>query len=373
MTTIQNLTAYKYRLYPTPEQELFFAKTFGCCRKLWNLMLFDRNEYYKIHHTALYNTPAQYKTSYPFLKEVDSLALANVQLQLNEAFKRFFKDPHTGHPKFKKKHHKKQSYTTNNQKGSIAVLDGYVKLPKIKKVKAVIHRPIPTEYTIKSATISKESSGRYYVSILCSYTTEVIEHTVDPKNTIGLDYKSNGLYMDSSGTSCNMPHYYRAAQKKLAKAQRKLRHKKVHSNNYQKQQVKVAKIHQHIANQRSDYLHKRSAEIANQYDAVFVETLNLRAMSNHGFGNGKATMDNGYSMFVTMLDYKLTRQGKSLVKVDKWYPSSQLCHICGFKQKLELNERVYNCPCCGLSIDRDYNAALNIKSEGLRMLSLTAE
>jgi putative transposase len=144
------------------------------------------------------------------------------------------------------------------------------------------------------------------------------------------------------------------------------------SNNYLKQLKKVNKIHKHISNQRLDNLHQKSTEIANQYDIVCVETLNMRAMSNKGFGNGKATLDNGYGMFLNMLAYKLSDRGKYLIKVDKWFPSSQICSCCSNRHPMSLSDRVYRCECCGLTIDRDVNAAINIKNEGLRLLKESA-
>lgn len=187
-----------------------------------------------------------------------------------------------------------------------------------------------------------------------------------------MDYKSDGLYVDSNGKTADMPHYYRKSDEKLAKSQRKLKHMIIGSNNYNKQQKRIAKIHRHIANQRKDFLHKESTAIAKQYSCVCVEALNMKAMSNKGFGNGKATLDNGYGMFLNMLCYKLQDRGGYFIKVDKFFPSSQLCHCCGFKNsKLkDLSIRRWDCPACGTkNIDRDINAAQNIKYEGLRLLS----
>ena len=188
----------------------------------------------------------------------------------------------------------------------------------------------------------------------------------------GLDYKSDGLYVSSEGDVADMPHYYREAQPSLARSQRKLRHKVKGSANWRKQQKKTAKISRHIANQRKDFLHKKSAEIANQYDLVCVEDLDMRAMSNKGYGNGKATLDNGYGMFLNMLEYKLHDRGKKLVKIDKWYPSSQTCSCCGSRKEMPLAERTYRCPVCGMEMDRDRNAAINIRNEGLRLLGLVS-
>mgnify|MGYP000079769382 CR=1 FL=1 len=362
--------AVKYRLYPTTEQKIMFAKTFGCCRKVYNLMLADKIACYKETKSFGKQTPAMYKKNYPFLKEVDSLALANVQLNLQGALKNCFdknRKRQNGFPKFKLSKHSRKSYTTNNQKGTVDIIDGrYIKLPKIGKIKAVIHRKPDADWIIKSATISQDSDGKFYASVLFEFATTITTVAISD-NVIGLDYKSDGLYMDSNGYCPSGHKYYRQNQEKLANAQKKLKHKTVGSNNYKKQQRKIAKIQKHTSNQRLDFLHKESTKIANLYDIVCVETLNMKAMSNKGFGNGKATMDNGYGMFLNMLGYKLADRGKYFVKVDKWYPSSQLCSCCGKQKKLTLTDRIYECD-CGLTINRDHNAAINIKNEGLRIL-----
>lgn len=362
--------AIKYRLYPTMEQKTMFVKTFGCCRKVYNLMLADKITCYKETGSFGKQTPAMYKKEYPFLKEVDSLALANVQLNLQRAFKNCFdkkRKKQTGFPKFKSVKRSRRSYTTNNQKGTVAIIDDkYIKIPKIGKVKAVIHREPNADWKIRSATISQDGDGKFYASILFEYNETITVVTIT-ENAIGLDYKSDGLYMDSYGYCPHGHKYYRENQTKLARAQRKLKHMVIGSNNYKKQQCRIAKIQKHTANQRADYLHKESTKIANLYDIVCVETLDMKAMSNKGFGNGKATLDNGYGMFLNMLEYKLAYRGKCFVKVDRWYPSSQLCSCCGKQKKLMLADRIYKCD-CGLTIDRDYNAAINIKNEGLRIL-----
>lgn len=370
--------AIKYRLYPNIKQEIYFAKVFGCTRKIWNLMLSDREESYKA--TGKQSAPSlkAYKKEHSYLKEVDSLALCNAYLDLEKAYKDFFTNPkHFGLPKFKSKKNKKESYTTNNQNGTIAIIDNkYIRLPKIGLVKAKIHRAPKNNWVLKSTTISKNRAGEYYASVLFEFEKEVKPvESVDA--VIGLDYKSDGLYTDSNGATLGSPKFFRKSQKKLAKAQRKLAKKKgfrkgeTKSNNYIKQLEKIAKIHNHISNQRKDFLHKESMKIANLYDLVCVESLNMKNMSNKGFGNGKATMDNGYGMFLDFLEYKLKSRGKYLVRVDKWFPSSQLCSKCGHKQKMPLDVRTYICPECGNVIDRDLNAAINIKKEGLRLLEET--
>ena len=376
-------SAIKYRLYPTSEQKIMFAKTFGCCRKVYNLMLAEKIESYKTTGKFAAVTPAKYKNDFPYLKEVDSLALANVQLNLQSAFKNHFdknRRKKTGFPKFKSAKHSRKSYTTNNQNGTVAIIDNrYIRLPKIGKIKAVIHRVPGTDWKLKSATVSCDSDGKYYVSVLFEYENSASTYVVDENNAIGMDYASDGLYVDDKGNMGTNHKFYRESHKKLAKEQRRLSRKKGSrkgedkSHNYLKQQRKVNRIHTHIANQRKDNLHKISTEIANQYDIVCVESLNMRNMSNSGFGNGKATLDNGYGMFLDMLEYKLANRGKYLVKVDKWYPSSQICHCCGKRhpEMKDLKIRTMRCE-CGCVMDRDRNAAMNIKKEGLRILNSVA-
>ena len=362
--------AIKYRLYPNKKQEELFIKTFGCCRKIWNLMLTDKIEHYKTTKQMLQTTPAQYKKDYPYFKEVDSLALSNVQLHLQTAYKNFFCDKKTGFPKFKSAKHSRKTYTTNNQNGTISIISNSIKLPKVGIVKAKIHRKPDTDWKIKSATISQDSDGKFYASILYEFEKTISQVPISNR-VIGLDYKSNGLYADSNGNVCGSPKYYRKSQKKLAKLQRQLSRKENGSNNRNKARLKVAKLQKHIANQRLDFLHKKSTEIANQYDVVCVETLDMKNMSNKGFGNGKATLDNGYGLFLNMLEYKLADRGKYFVKVDKWYPSSQLCYSCGkqHKEMKNLLARQFVCE-CGYKNDRDINASLNIKNEGVRLLTI---
>lgn len=369
--------AYKYRLYPNEEQKEQFCKTFGCCRKVYNLMLSDKISSYEATGSFCNCTPAQYKADYPYLREVDSLALANVQLNLQAAFRNCFdkkRKKRTKFPKFKSKKRCRRAYTTNNQKGSVAVLDTAIKLPKVGIVKAKIHRKAPFDWKLKSATISQDRDGKFYVSVLYEYEDNI---SVVPltDNAIGLDYASDGLYVDDNGNVGTNHKYYREGHKKLTREQRKLSRKvgskknEKKSKNFYKQLNKVNRIHRHITNQRKDNLHKKSTEIANRYDIVCVEDLNMRAMSNKGFGNGKATLDNGYGKFCNMLEYKLQDRGKHFVKVNKWFPSSQICHSCGtlHVEMKDLSKRTIQCD-CGLTMDRDQNAAINIKKEGLRIL-----
>ena len=332
-------------------------------------MLADKIQSYENNKTFGQQTPAMYKEAYPYLKEVDSLALANVQLHLQQAIKNCFQSKHCKFPVFKSKKKSCNSYTTSNQKGTIQVMNKAIKLPKVGRIKAKIHRRANEEWKLKSATVVQQKDDTYYVSILYEYPDE---KTDNEKNkiyqAIGLDYKSDGLYMDSNGNIGSNHKYYKESHNKLAKEQRRLSRKKVSSNNYEKQKLKIAKIYRHIVNQRKDQLHKRSYEIANRYDVVCVEDLNMKSLSNKGFKNGKATLDNGYGMFLRMLEYKLKERNKYLIKIDKWYASSQICYQCGKIHKMKLSERVYTCS-CGNECDRDLNAAKNILKEGLRIFS----
>jgi len=360
--------AYKYRLYPSIEQEIMLSKTFGCVRFIYNQMLLDRKKYYDATGEKLSNTPAQYKKDFPWLKEVDSLALANAQMNLNTAYNNFFRNLKTnGFPKFKSKKSGKYSYTTNNQGGTIYIECGYIRLPKIGKVKIKEHRKIKDIEKIKSATISKTPSGEYYVSVLVEYDSQVQQKEIE--KVLGLDFSMHELYVDSEGNTAEYPRYYRKSEERLAKEQKKLSCMKYGSNNYEKQRVKIAKLHMSISNKRKDFLHKESRKITNSYDAVCIEDLNMKSMSQV-MNFGKSVSDNGWGMFVRMLEYKLEKVGKKLIKVNKFYPSSQICSVCEYQNKetKDLSLREWTCPECGTHHDRDKNAAVNIKYAGMHLL-----
>ncbi len=368
-------TAIKCRIYPTKEQEVFFSKSFGCVRFIYNKMLGDKIAHYEKAKEMLYTTPAQYKEEFPWLKEVDSLALANVQLDLEQAYKNFFKQPKVGFPKFKKKNVTRDSYTTNLQipKGGRPTirLDGNkLHIPKLKTdIKILVHKEIPEEFAIKSITISRDKTGAYYASILFSFEMEIAfidPESIDTDRVLGLDYMMNGLFMSDIGQEADYPRYYRNAEKKLARAQRKMSKKQKGSKNRAKAKQKVAKIHKKIANQRKDFLHKKSREITNSYDVVCVESLNMQGLAQ-ALNFGKSVHDNGWGMFTTFLQYKLVNEGKYIVAVSKWYPSTQTCSKCGNQKPMPLGEKTYECA-CGLSLPRDLNAAINIKNEGFRLL-----
>lgn len=360
--------AYKFRIYPNKEQKLLFAKTFGCVRFIYNKMLADKIEFYKETKKKLNNTPAQYKKEYKWLKEVDSLSLANAQINLQTAYNNFFRNPKIGFPKFKSKKNGHKSYTTNFVNGNIKLENKHLILPKVKAIKIKQHRNIPNDYKLKSVTISQMPSGKYFASILFEYQKEV--QPVQPKNVVGLDFSMKELYVSSNNEFGSYPRFYRIAQQKLSKEQRKLSKCTYGSNRYYKQKHKVALLHEKIANQRKDFLHKVSRKIANSYDAVCIESLNMKAMSQ-ALNLGKSVADNGWGMFTAYLSYKLQETGKQLVKIDKWFPSSKTCSHCGaVKHSLSLSDRTYICE-CGAILDRDINAAINIKREGMRILGIS--
>lgn len=367
------LKAYKYRLYPNREQQNMFARTFGCARKIWNLMLADKIAYYQETGKSLTTTPAKYKKDYPYLKEVDSLALSNVQMALQQAYKNFFdrvkKGKQAGFPKFKSRKQHRNSYSTNNQHGSVRIENGKIRLPKVGFVKLVQHRPLPEHSIIKTVTIRQTPSGKYYVSILTEYENQVLD--IIPKTFVGLDFAMHGLYVDSEGNSADYPAFYRKTEKKLARVQRRFSRTIKGSANHEKMRIKVARLHERIVNLRNDFLQKASRHLVDQYDCIAIESISVKAMAKHRkhFHFGKSVADNGWAKFVGLLSYKLAWQGKSLVKIDQWYPSSQLCHICGYQTKMtkDLSVREWTCPHCHTQHDRDHNAAINIREEGKRI------
>lgn len=360
--------AYKFRIYPNAEQKELLAKTFGCVRFIYNKMLADKIEHYKNTGEKLNNTPAQYKKEFEWLKEVDSLALANAQLNLQTAYNNFFRSKSVGFPKFKSKKSNHRSYTTNYINGNIKLVDGCIVLPKLGKVKIKQHRNIQADYKLKSVTVSQSPSGKYFVSILFEYDNMITKK--EPKTFLGLDYSMHELYVDSNGNESCYPKYYRNAEKRLKREQRKLSKMQKGSKNRDKQRKKVAILHEKIANQRKDFLHKLSRQIANAYDCICIENLNMKAMSQ-SLDFGKSVHDNGWGMFTTYLKYKLEDMGKQLVKVDKFFASSQICNVCGYKNTdtKNLSIRQWDCPNCKTHHNRDVNAAINIRNEGMRLVN----
>ena len=360
--------AYKFRLYPNKEQKIIFAKTFGCVRFIYNRMLADKIEYYTQNGKMLQTTPAQYKSEFEWLKEVDSLALANAQLNLQSAYKNFFSKKCSGFPKFKSKKTSRMKYTTNNQNGSVRIENGKLKLPKVGFVKIVQHREIIGK--IKSATIEKTPTNKYYVSILAEYENQVPE--AELKKFIGLDFSMHDLYVTSEGERANYPKFFRKSERKLTRLCRQHSKRKKDSKNRERTRLKVCLAYEKITNQRIDYLHKKSYLLSETYDAVCIETLNMQAMSKM-LKFGKSVADNSFGRFREFLDYKLSFRGKKLIIVNKWFASSQLCSSCGYKNSeiKDISIRKWKCPSCGTEHDRDINAAKNLREEGKRIAATT--
>ena len=303
--------------------------------------------------------------------EVDSLALANVQLHLEKAYKNFFRDPKTGFPRFKSKHHSRNSYTTNVVNGNILVESKRIRLPKLKWIAMKKHREPAEGLRLRSVTVSMEPSGKYFASLLyegysCENQAAVSDYST--AKILGIDYAMQGMAVFSEKIETEEAGFFRKNEKRLAREQRKLSRCVRGSHNYELQKKKVARCHEKIRNQRRDHLHKLSRKIADSYDAVVVEDIDMKAMGQC-LHFGKSVQDNGYGLFREMLDYKLAWQGKKMVKVDRFFPSSKKCCKCGrIKKELKLSERVYHCE-CGNEMDRDRNAAINIREEARRMLT----
>jgi len=366
------LKAMKYRIYPTKSQILLIEKHFGSTRFLYNYFLeYRQKEYakgnqkvgYMVTQTEL--TKLKKLKEYEWLKECGSQSLQMALRDLDSAYSRFFKKQ-GGYPKFKSKKHTSQSFTAPQ---NIKVANSCVYLPKFTKegIKVKLHRQIPQGAILKQATVSRHNN-QYFVSILIDDGNPIPKPTKS-KNTVGLDMGLTYLIITSDGKKYKNNKYFVKSQQKLKKLQRQMSKKQKGSNNRQKAKLKVQKLHTRIANQRKDTLHKISNEITNQYDIICLETLNIRGMQKNR-RLAKAITDVAWSAFMRKLEYKAKWRGKTILKIDKWIPSSQICSNCGVNNgKKELSIRKWECPECHLKHDRDINAAVNIKNYGLSQIN----
>lgn len=364
------LKAYKYKIYPNKEQECLIQKTFGCCRFVYNQALAYRKDLYEKENKSMSRLDCNYyvrnvlKQKYEWLKEVDKFALENSVFDMDKAYQNFL-NKQAGFPKFKSKHKGKKSYKTNITVTNIQVSGNAVKLPKLKWVKAKIHRLIDGK--IKSATISQTPTGKYYVSILTE--TEYIQALHKSNNKVGIDLGIKDLVITSNGEKFDNLKLINKYEDKLAKEQRKLAHKHKGSKNYKKQRIRASKIHEKIVNARKDYLHKISHKLISENQVIVSEDLSVRNMvKNHNLA--KAISDCGWYELTRQLQYKSEWNSRTYIKVGRFVPSSQVCHVCGYKnvETKDLSVRKWICPQCSTQHDRDVNAAMNILHEGLKQI-----
>ena len=363
--------AFKYRIYPNKTQKELIQKTFGCVRYVYNYFLDLKQTVYRenketISFNQMSKLLTQLKKENEWLKEPDKDALQKSLKNLDMAYKKFFKE-HTGYPKFKSKKNRYQSYRASCTNNNIRFEEKHIKLPKLGYVK-VRDKQIPSG-RILNATISQEPNGHYYCSICCT-DVEVTQYPKTGKN-IGVDLGIVDFAIFSDGSKIENQRFYEKSERKLVKLQKSLSRKTIGGNNWNKARIKVANLQKHISNQRNDFLHKLTTDLVRNYDVIAIEDLDVKTMKETANSvRNKRIGDVSFSEFRKQLTYKTSWYGKDLVVVDRYYPSSQICHVCNHRDgKKSEDIRSWNCPHCGSQLDRDINAAINILNEGLRLLN----
>lgn len=361
---------YKMRIYPNQEQTVLINKTLGCARFVFNQGLAFRSDSYKAGLPANYSATnsklnqlkADEDTA--FLKEVDSIALQQSLRDLDAGFRNFF-SKRNKYPKFKSKHDHNQSYRTINQGNNIRFDGNQIRLPKLGWMK--VKKSFGGIGHIHSVTVRRTPSGKYYISVLADFVPKQLEPT---SKNVGIDVGIKEFCTLSDGTVINNPKYLEHLESKLCKEQRRLSKMQKGSNNWNKQRIKVARIHERIANKRRDFLQKLTTALVRENQTICVEDLNVRGMlKNHHLA--KAVSSVSWYEFFRELVYKCNWYGRTLVKIPTFYPSSQTCHACGYKHPYVKNlaVRSWVCPNCGTTHDRDTNAAINILTKGLELIA----